>query len=140
MQIRTVRRSGPIRKIRVPIYYHMTNLILLFVCLLLGVILQRLKGFPKEGHLVLNAIIIYVCLPALTLLYTTEIHFERSQILPILMPYLLFGFAFAFFNIADIYCIYLIYFDLFLFLFVISYFFTNLLIPISLLFLLSFQC
>lgn len=77
----------------------MTNLILLFVCLLLGVILQRIKGFPKDAHLVLNAIIIYVCLPALTLLYTTEIHFERSQILPILMPYILFGFAFIFFKI-----------------------------------------
>jgi malate permease and related proteins len=62
-------------------------------------ILQRLKGFPKDAHLVLNALIIYVCLPALTLLYTTEIHFERSQILPILMPYLLFGFAFIFFKI-----------------------------------------
>jgi hypothetical protein len=38
-------------------------------------------------------------LPALTLLYTTEIRFERNQILPILMPYLLFGFAFVFFKI-----------------------------------------
>ena len=77
----------------------MTNLILLFVCLLLGIILQRLKGFPKDAHLVLNSFIIYVCLPALTLLYTTEIRFERNQILPILMPYLLFGFAFVFFKI-----------------------------------------
>jgi malate permease and related proteins len=62
-------------------------------------ILQRLKGFPKDAHLVLNALIIYVCLPALTLLYTTEIHFERSQILPILMPYVLFGCSFIFFKI-----------------------------------------
>ena len=35
----------------------------------------------------------------MTLLYTTEIRFERSQILPILMPYLLFVFAFIFFKI-----------------------------------------
>ena len=77
----------------------MANLILLFVCLLFGIILQRLKGFPKDAHLVLNSIIIHVCLPALTLLYTTEIHFERSQALPILMPYILFGFAFVFFKI-----------------------------------------
>ena len=66
---------------------------------MLGIILQRLKGFPKDAHLVMNSFIIYVCLPALTLLYTTEIHFERSQILPILMPYILFGFAFVFFKI-----------------------------------------
>jgi predicted permease len=74
---------------------------LLFVCLLLGIILQRLKGFPKDAHLVLNSFIIYVCLPALTLLYTTEIHFERSQILPILMPYILYGSAFVFFKIIS---------------------------------------
>lgn len=79
----------------------MANLTLLFVCLLLGIILQRLKGFPKDAHLVLNSFIIYVCLPALTLLYTTEIHFERSQILPILMPYILYGFAFVFFKIIS---------------------------------------
>ena len=79
----------------------LTNLVLLFVCLLLGILLQRLKDFPKNAHLVLNAIIIYVCLPALTLLYTPEIHFKRSQILPILMPYILFGFAFIFFKIIS---------------------------------------
>jgi predicted permease len=61
--------------------------------------LQRIKGFPKNAHLVLNAIIIYICLPALTLLYTTEIRFERSQILPILMPYILFTCSFIFFKI-----------------------------------------
>lgn len=66
---------------------------------MLGIILQRLKGFPKDTHLVLNSIIIYVCLPALTLHYTTEIHFERSQILPILMPYVLFAYSFVFFKI-----------------------------------------
>lgn len=37
----------------------------------------------------------------MTLLYTTEIHFERSQILPILMPYILYGFAFVFFKIIS---------------------------------------
>ncbi len=61
--------------------------------------LQRIKGFPKDAHLVLNAIIIYVCLPALTLFYTTEIRFARSQILPILMPYILFICSFIFFKI-----------------------------------------
>jgi malate permease and related proteins len=79
----------------------LTNLLLLFVCLLLGVILQRLNGFPKEAHLVLNAIIIYVCLPALTLLYTSEIAFRSSSILPILMPYLLYVGAFIFFKIMS---------------------------------------
>lgn len=66
---------------------------------MLGIVLQRLNGFPKNAHLVLNSFIIYICLPALTLLYTTEIHFQRSQVLPILMPYILYVCAFIFFRI-----------------------------------------
>lgn len=74
-------------------------MLLLFVCLLLGIILQRLRGFPKDAHLVLNSFIIYVCLPALTLLYTTEIRFEENKALPILMPYILYICSFIFFKI-----------------------------------------
>lgn len=77
----------------------MSNLLLLFTCLLLGIILQRIKGFPKEAHLVLNAFIIYVCLPALTLLYTSELSFQRNQALPVLMPYILFISSFVFFKL-----------------------------------------
>lgn len=77
----------------------MSNLLLLFTCLLLGIILQHIKGFPKESHLILNAFIIYVCLPALTLLYTSEISFQANQALPVLMPYILFVCSFIFFKI-----------------------------------------
>lgn len=76
----------------------MSNLLLLFICLLLGVILRNIKGFPKETHLVLNAFIIYVSLPALTLLYTSEISFQKNQALPVLMPYILFVSSFVFFK------------------------------------------
>ncbi|GAB2649710.1 AEC family transporter [Emticicia sediminis] len=65
----------------------------------MGGILQRAKGFPKDAYLGLNAIIINICLPALTLLYTTEISFESNQILPVLMPYILFVCSFIFFKI-----------------------------------------
>ncbi len=77
----------------------MTNLLLLILCLALGIILQRTKGFPKDAHLVLNSFIIYLCLPALTLLYTSEIRFQRNQALPVLMPYILFVCSFVFFKI-----------------------------------------
>lgn len=65
----------------------------------MGVILQRTKGFPKDAYLGLNAIIINICLPALTLLYTTEISFESNQVLPVLMPYILFVCSFIFFKV-----------------------------------------
>ncbi|CAH0995606.1 hypothetical protein EMA8858_01729 [Emticicia aquatica] len=77
----------------------MSNLLLLFICLFLGIVLQKIKGFPKDAYLALNSFIIYVCLPALTLLYTTEIHFQQNQALPILMPYILFVSSFIFFKI-----------------------------------------
>ncbi len=77
----------------------MTNLFLLIVCLSLGGILQRAKGFPKDAYLGLNGIIINICLPALTLLYTTEINFKSNQVLPVLMPYILFICSFLFFSL-----------------------------------------
>lgn len=77
----------------------MTNLFLLIICLSLGGILQRAKGLPKDAYLGLNAIIINICLPALTLLYTTEISFKSNQVLPVLMPYVLFISSFLFFII-----------------------------------------
>jgi malate permease and related proteins len=76
----------------------MSNLILLFFCLSLGIIFQRIKSFPKDAYLVLNTFIIYVCLPALTLLYTSEIKFKPSQVLPVLMPYILYVSSFLFFK------------------------------------------
>ena len=79
----------------------MTNLLMLIICLALGIILQRIKGFPKDAHLVLNSFIIYICLPALTLLYISEINFQKNQALPVLMPYILFVCSFIFFNILS---------------------------------------
>ena len=77
----------------------MTNLLILMLCLALGVILQRIKVLPNGAHLVLNSFIIYICLPALTLLYTSEISFQQNQALPVLMPYILFVCSFVFFKI-----------------------------------------
>lgn len=78
----------------------MTNLFLLIICLSLGVLLQRTKGFPKDAYLGLNAVIINICLPALTLLYTSEISFKTNQLLVILTPYILFISSFIFFKIV----------------------------------------
>ena len=78
----------------------MTNLLLLIICLSLGGILQRTKGFPKDAYLGLNAVIINICLPSLTLLYTSQISFKSNQLLFILTPYILFISSFIFFKIV----------------------------------------
>lgn len=77
----------------------MSNLLLLIICLSLGVILQRVESFPKNAYLGLNAVIINICLPALTLLYTSEINFKSNQLLPVLTPYVIFVSSSIFFSI-----------------------------------------
>ena len=46
----------------------MNNIILLFVCLLLGMGLRAAKKVPENTHLALNAFIIHISLPALIIL------------------------------------------------------------------------
>lgn len=77
----------------------MSNLLLLITCLSLGVWLQKIRNFPKDAYLGLNAVIINVSLPALTLLYTSEVSFKANQSLVILTPYILFISSFIFFKI-----------------------------------------
>ncbi len=77
----------------------MTNLLLLIICLSLGGILQRTKGFPKDAYLGINAVIINICLPSLTLLYTSQISFKANQLVVVLTPYILYISSFIFFKI-----------------------------------------
>jgi predicted permease len=78
----------------------MPHLLLLIICLSFGGILQRTKGFPKDAYLGLNTVIINVCLPSITLLYTSEISFKANQLMVILTPYILFISSFIFFKIV----------------------------------------
>jgi hypothetical protein len=45
--------------------HSMNNIVLLFVCLLLGMGLRAAKRLPENAHLALNAFIIHISLPAL---------------------------------------------------------------------------
>ena len=49
----------------------MSNIILLFLCMLIGISLRRYGRVPDNAHAAINGFIINVSLPALTLL---EIH------------------------------------------------------------------
>lgn len=76
----------------------MTNIVFLFLCLTLGVFLKRIPALSKDAHLVINNLLLYVCLPAATLLYTSSTRFNEAYALPILMPWISFGGAFLFFQ------------------------------------------
>lgn len=76
----------------------MFNFILIFVFLLLGIVLQNAKRFPKNTYKILNWIVIYICLPALALYYIPKIKWSNDLLFPIsvawigfIVSYLLFS-------------------------------------------------
>ena len=76
----------------------MTNLIIIFVFLLLGIALQKVKQFPKDIYKTLNKIVIYLCLPALALYYIPKIKLDLHLLYPIGVTWIGFVFSILFFS------------------------------------------
>lgn len=76
----------------------MSNLILIFIFLFLGIILQQVKGFPLSIYKVLNKIVIYICLPALALYYIPKIEWDKKLLFPIAVTWIGFVVSYLFFN------------------------------------------
>jgi predicted permease len=77
------------------------NFILIGVCLLLGIVFQKVKDFPENTYLVLNNFIIYVSLPAVTLLHVPELKFSKSLWMPIATAWIVFVVAAIFFKLLQ---------------------------------------
>jgi predicted permease len=75
----------------------MENIILIFVCLVVGVVLQRLKEFPQNSHLVLNQFVIHISLPALAFYYIPKIKITSDLLYPLAVAWIGFGLSFLFF-------------------------------------------
>lgn len=75
----------------------MENIILIFICLLIGFLLQKTKSFPEDSHKVLNQFVIYISLPALALYYIPKIEISTELLFPIAVAWLGFVFSFVFF-------------------------------------------
>lgn len=76
----------------------MTNFILIFVFLFLGILLQNIKWFPVNVYKLLNKIVIYICLPALALYYIPKIKWSNELLFPIGVAWIGFAFSFLFFS------------------------------------------
>lgn len=76
----------------------MNNFILIFIFLFLGLLLQRVKGFPSNIYKVLNKIVIYLCLPAITLYHIPKIKWSNELLFPIGAGWITFILAFVFFH------------------------------------------
>ena len=77
----------------------MDNILLIFLCLLMGLGMQRIAAFPKNGHLALNQFIIYVALPALALFYIPKISITTNLLYPLGIAWIGFVLSFVFFYV-----------------------------------------
>lgn len=75
----------------------MSNLLLLFACLVAGFLLRRGGRVPDNAHQGLNAVIIHVALPAVTLRTLHGFSFDAGHLWPVLMPWALFAIGAAVF-------------------------------------------
>lgn len=71
----------------------MSNLILVFLCLLLGLLFQRIKQFPENAPSSLNAYVVYVALPALVLNEIPKLELDGQALVPVLMAWLVMFFG-----------------------------------------------
>lgn len=76
----------------------MQSIILLFLCLIVGIALQRVRAFPKNTHTVLNQYVLWVALPAMALYYLPKIELGLDLLFPASVAWISFGLAYFFFN------------------------------------------
>ncbi|MDB5274413.1 MAG: Transporter [Chitinophagaceae bacterium] len=76
----------------------MDQFILLFLCLLIGLVLQWSKAFPANAHLTLNQFILNVSLPAIALYYIPGIKVDATLLFPIGVAWITFAGSFLFFS------------------------------------------
>ena len=67
----------------------MSNVVLLFLCLVAGVALRASGRVPDNAHLAINGFIINMSLPALTLLQIHGFQLKSELLFPNLMPWLM---------------------------------------------------
>ncbi|MCG9793225.1 AEC family transporter [Flavobacterium algicola] len=76
----------------------MFNFILIFVCLLLGIILQNIKVIPiAKVYKILNKIVVTICMPAIVLFYIPKLTWSNELLYPIGSAWISFIVAFVLF-------------------------------------------
>jgi malate permease and related proteins len=68
----------------------MSNIVLLFVCLAIGMGLRKFRCVPEGAHVSINGFLIYVSLPALTIVQLHGLKLQPSLAYAVAMPWLLF--------------------------------------------------
>jgi predicted permease len=79
----------------------MDSIILVFVCLITGIVLQRVKAFPANTYVALNQFVIHISLPALVLFYLPNIAINSKLLYPLGIAWIGFVLAFLFFTLLS---------------------------------------
>ncbi len=67
----------------------MVNFVLVIVCIGLGFVIRRVTSLPQDSYKAINAWVLYIAIPALSLRYVPEINWSMEMLLPVLSPLLL---------------------------------------------------
>lgn len=82
----------------------MDNFIVIFGCLVLGILFQRIKNFPANTSVVINAFIVYLSLPSLVLSQLprllVNVKLEKSLFIPVSMAWITFLLSFILVNLV----------------------------------------
>lgn len=79
----------------------MTNVLLIFICIIAGYCLKKTPFFDENSSSVLNRLIIYFFIPLIAIYQVPRIDFELNLIWLTLSPFLIFGLSFLFFQIIS---------------------------------------
>lgn len=77
----------------------MSNILLLLVCVLAGILVRRAPFFDERILSLVNKVIIYFFFPAIALFQIPKIELEASLLWLTLSPFLVFGLSFVFFKL-----------------------------------------
>ena len=76
----------------------MDNILLVFVCMLLGFLLRKNQAFPTLSYKTLNQFVIYISLPSIALYYIPKLEISTKLLFPLGIAWLGFALSFVFFS------------------------------------------
>src|SRR5690554_2036086 len=76
----------------------MSSILLLFLCLFIGIAVQRIHSFPRNTSLVLNQYVLFIALPAMALYYLPKIELTWGLLLPASVAWIAFGLSYLLFS------------------------------------------
>lgn len=76
----------------------MSSILLLFLCLFIGIAVQRIHSFPRNTSLVLNQYVLFIALPAMALYYLPKIELGWDLLLPASVAWIAFGLSYLLFT------------------------------------------